>query len=101
MKLLSSNHYIWQALPISLIIAAEMLIFTGHMNAATTVHAVTLILLVLIAMYNDNRIYPILLLLPLFRLLNVAMPIFFTVTSLLIPTRICSYVSAHLFNNER
>ena len=80
MRLLSSDHYIWQALPIFLIIAAEMLIYIGHMNAATTVHAFTLILLVLIAMYNDNRIYPILLLLPLFRLLNVAMPIFFTVT---------------------
>lgn len=80
MKLLSSNHYIWQALPISLIIVAEMLIFTGHMEAATTVHALILILLVLIAIYSDNRIYPILLLLPLFRLLNVAMPVFFTVS---------------------
>jgi len=80
MKLLGCNHYIWQALPISLIIAAEMLIFTGHMEAATAIHALTLILLVLIALYNDNRIYPILLLLPLFRLLNVSMPIFFTVS---------------------
>jgi hypothetical protein len=79
-KFMTSNHYIWQVLPVSLILAAEMLIFTGHMEAATTVHAVTLILLVLIAMYSDNRIYPILLLLPLFRLLNVAMPVFFTVS---------------------
>jgi hypothetical protein len=35
---------------------------------------------VLSAAYTENEVYPILMLLPLFRLLNLAMPVFFTLT---------------------
>ncbi len=67
-------------LPLSLIILGEMLIFLGNMKGAMIVHALTLMLLVLSSIYIDNRIYPALMLLPLFRLLNVAMPVFFQLT---------------------
>ncbi|MDM7939218.1 MAG: CPBP family intramembrane metalloprotease [Methanothrix sp.] len=57
-----------------------MLIFLGNMKGAMIVHALTLTLLVLSSIYIENRIYPALMLLPLFRLLNVAMPVFFQLT---------------------
>lgn len=66
--------------PVSLIIIAEMLIFFGHMKAALAIHSVNLMLLVLSSIYIENRIYPALMLLPLFRLLNIAMPVFFQLT---------------------
>jgi len=66
--------------PISLIVLAEMLIFLGYMGPAMVVHAANLTLLVLSAMFLESRIFAVLMLLPLFRLLNVAMPIFFTLT---------------------
>lgn len=66
--------------PASLIILAELLIFLGNMQAAVTIHALNLALLILSGIYSKNRIYPALMLLPLFRLLNVAMPIFFHLT---------------------
>ena len=44
------------------------------------IHALNLIFMVLASIYINNRIYPVLMLLPLFRLLNVAMPIFFQLT---------------------
>jgi membrane protease YdiL (CAAX protease family) len=68
------------ALPISLVVLAEMLIFAGQMNAAMILHAVNIVLLILIAIYREDRIFPILMLLPLFRLLNAAMPVFFNLT---------------------
>lgn len=43
-------------------------------------HALNVVLLTLIAIYNEDRIFPVLLLLPLFRLLNAAMPVFFSLT---------------------
>jgi len=64
-------------LPLSLILLAELLIFQGKMEAAMMVHAATLMLLILSSIYIENRIYPVLMLLPLFRLLNIAMPVFF------------------------
>ena len=67
-------------IPIFLIILAEFLIFIGKPNAAMPIHALNLILLILSSIYIDNRIYPALMLLPLFRLLNVAMPVFFDLT---------------------
>ncbi len=67
-------------LPISLIILAETLIFLGDMKAAMIVHALNLMLLILSSAYTDNRTAPALMLLPLFRLLNVAMPVFFHLT---------------------
>jgi membrane protease YdiL (CAAX protease family) len=68
------------AFPISLIILAEYLIFTGYMQAAMIVHALNLTFLILSSVYINNRIYPALMLLPLFRLLNVAMPVLFQLT---------------------
>jgi len=67
-------------IPIFLIILAELLIFIGKPNAAMPIHALNLILLILSSIYINNRIYPALMLLPLFRLLNVAMPVFFDLT---------------------
>ena len=66
--------------PVCLILLAELLIFFGNIQAAMTVHALNLIFIVLASIYVNNRIYPVLMLLPLFRLLNVAMPIFFQLT---------------------
>ena len=66
--------------PVCLIFLAELLIFSGNVQAAMTVHAINLIFMVLASIYVHNRIYPVLMLLPLFRLLNVAMPIFFQLT---------------------
>ena len=68
------------AFPMSLIILAESLIFTGYMEAAMIVHALNLTFLILSFVYINNRIYPALMLLPLFRLLNVAIPVFFQLT---------------------
>lgn len=67
-------------IPVSLIVLAEMLIFFGYMEAAMIIHAFNLTLLVLSAMYLEGRIFAALMLLPLFRLLNVAMPVFFQLT---------------------
>jgi membrane protease YdiL (CAAX protease family) len=66
--------------PVLVIILAESLIFLGYMQAAMIVHASILVLLVLPASITNNRIYPALMLLSLFRLLNVAMPVFFQLT---------------------
>jgi uncharacterized protein len=68
------------AVPFFLIILAEYLLFMGKMQAGMAVHAITLTFLILSFAYVSNRIYPALMLLPLFRLLNVAMPVFFQLT---------------------
>lgn len=67
-------------LPVFLILLAELLIFLGKPNAAMPIHALNLIILILSSIYINNRIYPALMLMPLFRLLNVAMPVFFDLT---------------------
>jgi uncharacterized protein len=67
-------------LPVFLILLAELLIFLGKPAAAMPIHALNLILLILSSIYINNRIYPALMLMPLFRLLNVAMPVFFNLT---------------------
>ncbi|MGA9098631.1 MAG: CPBP family intramembrane glutamic endopeptidase, partial [Methanotrichaceae archaeon] len=80
-KLESINKYnLDLIIPVFLILLAEGLIFVGDMSAALTVHALNLIILILSSIYIENRIYPALMLLPLFRLLNIAMPVFFTLT---------------------
>ena len=66
--------------PIFLIILAELLIFLGNPSAAMPIHALNLVFLSLSSIYINNKIYPALMLLPLFRLLNVAMPVFFNLT---------------------
>lgn len=75
-----NKHGLDLMVPISLIILAELLIFFGQMKAALAIHSITLLLLILSAVYIENRIYPALMLLPLFRLLNIAMPVFFQLT---------------------
>ncbi len=67
-------------IPVSLVFLAEYLNFLGNLRAAMIVHALNLMLLTLSSIYIDNRIHPVLMLLPLFRLLNVAMPVFFELT---------------------
>lgn len=75
-----SKHGLDLILPALLIILAELLIFFNHMEIALAIHSVNLILLILSSIYTENRIYPALMLLPLFRLLNIAMPVFFQLT---------------------
>jgi uncharacterized protein len=77
---LSGRYNLDLLVPVSLIILAELLIFWGNMQVAMIVHAINLIFIILASIYINNRIYPVLMLLPLFRLLNVAMPGFFQLT---------------------
>jgi membrane protease YdiL (CAAX protease family) len=67
-------------LPITLILISEMLIFSGRMQASMALNAITMTLLIMSAIYEQNRVYSALMLLPLFRLLNMAMPVFFNLT---------------------
>jgi membrane protease YdiL (CAAX protease family) len=66
--------------PIFLIVLAELFVFLGKPGAAMPIHALNLIFLSLSSIYINNKVYPALMLLPLFRLLNVAMPVFFNLT---------------------
>lgn len=66
--------------PVGLLLLAEYLIFLGNMKAAMTLHALNILLLIFSSIYLESRIYSVLMLLPLFRLLNVAMPVFFNLT---------------------
>lgn len=66
--------------PVGLIVLSEFLIFQGNMKMAMIIDAFNLTILVLSAIYVTNRLYVALMLLPLFRLLNVAMPVFFKLT---------------------
>ena len=77
---LSSRYNLDLVVPVGLIVLAELLLFLGNMEAAMIIHAFNLVLIILSTIYVNNRIYPILMLLPLFRLLNVAMPVFFQLT---------------------
>ena len=67
-------------LPVFLILLAELLIFFGNFSVAMSIHATNLVLLIISSIYINNRLYPALMLLPLFRLLNVAMPVFFNLS---------------------
>lgn len=67
-------------LPASMIVVAEMLIFRGHLEAGMVVHGTNLLALVLSSAYVADRTHQALMLLPLFRLLNAAIPIFFQLT---------------------
>lgn len=74
------RYYLDLIFPVFLIVLAEVLIFVGNSDAAMPVHALNLIFLSLSSIFVKNRTYPALMLLPLFRLLNVAMPVFFHLT---------------------
>ena len=76
----AERYYLDLLFPIFLIMLAEVLIFLGNSDAAMPVHAFNLVFLSLSSIYIKNRTYPALMLLPLFRLLNVAMPVFFHLT---------------------
>ena len=77
---IAQRYYLDLVFPVFLILLAEVLIFFGYPDAAMPIHALNLIFLSLSSIYINNRIYPALMLLPLFRLLNVAMPVFFHLT---------------------
>jgi membrane protease YdiL (CAAX protease family) len=72
------------AVPVLSIVLAELLIFSGRMGAAVWVHIGTLIALSLSNMViKDPRVHKIhqaLMLLPVLRLINLSMPIFFDTT---------------------
>jgi uncharacterized protein len=74
------KYHIDLIIPVFLILLAEFMIFLGHPSQAMLIHALNLIVLALSSIYIDNKIYPALMLMPLFRLLNVAMPVFFNLT---------------------
>ncbi|OPX81375.1 MAG: CAAX amino terminal protease self- immunity [Methanosaeta sp. PtaB.Bin005] len=81
MKALNAERYYLDLLiPVFLILLAEILIFYGKPEAAMPIHALNLVFLSLSTIFVNNRTYPALMLLPLFRLLNVAMPVFFHLT---------------------
>ncbi|GAB6267221.1 MAG: type II CAAX endopeptidase family protein [Methanothrix sp.] len=81
MKALNAERYYLDLLiPVFLILLAEVLIFYGKAEAAMPIHALNLVFLSLSTIFINNRTYPALMLLPLFRLLNVAMPVFFHLT---------------------
>ena len=67
-------------LPALLIVVAELLIFKGHIEAGIVLHATNLIALVISSAYVADRTHQALMLLPLFRLVNAAIPIFFELT---------------------
>lgn len=76
----AERYYLDLVFPVFLIMLAEVLIFYGNSEAAMPIHALNLIFLSLSSIFVSNRTYPALMLLPLFRLLNVAMPVFFNLT---------------------
>lgn len=72
------------AIPILSITIAELLIFSGRMGAAVWIHIGTVIALSLSDIFlkdkEIHRIYQAFMLLPLLRLINLSMPIFFETT---------------------
>jgi len=75
-----NSHFRTLVLPCALIGAAELLIFAGQVRAALAIHCINLLYLTISSAYSEDRAYQALMLLPLFRLLNIAMPIFFNLT---------------------
>lgn len=75
---------IFTAIPVLCITTAELLIFSGRMGAAVWIHIGTLIALSLSNMFikdsEIHKIYQALMLLPVLRLINLSMPIFFETT---------------------
>lgn len=71
-------------IPAAFIALAELLIFTGRMKFAIWIHIGVLIALSLSNMYVKDlkvyRVYQALMLLPILRLVNLSMPIFFATT---------------------
>jgi membrane protease YdiL (CAAX protease family) len=72
------------AVPVICISVAEILIFSDHVQIAVWVHIATMIALSLSSVYikdsEINKIHQALMLLPVLRLINLSMPIFFSTT---------------------
>lgn len=72
------------AIPVLSIALAELLIFSGRMGTAVWIHICTVIALSLSNIFikdpEVNKIYQALMLLPVLRLINLSMPIFFDTT---------------------
>ena len=81
---LAKYQNILLVLPVLLIILAELLLFSGRMQYAVWVHVLVLIGLALATIYTSDtnlfKPYQALMLLPLLRLVNLSMPIFFEMT---------------------
>ncbi|MDF0591215.1 DUF1616 domain-containing protein [Candidatus Methanocrinis natronophilus] len=67
-------------MPAFMIVVAELLLFEGYVDAGVVVHGMNLIALVISSAFVPGRTHQALMLLPLFRLVNVAVPIFFQLT---------------------
>jgi len=78
------NIRIYTAIPIFAIIFAELLIFSGRIGTAVWIHIGILIALSLSNIFIKEpeicKIYQALMLLPVLRLVNLSMPIFFNIT---------------------
>src|SRR5665647_2779598 len=74
--------WLYIVIPVLCISIAELLIFSGRMEAAIWVHAGILITLsfssIFIKDLEINKIHHALMLLPVLRLINLSIPIFFT-----------------------
>jgi len=88
-------------LPLMIVIAAEMLIYSGHVQAGIIFHILTLLLLIATIMRipesHVSRSLQVLLLLPILRLLNLSMPVFSEITldmfiSIYIPMLLPAYL---------
>ena len=70
--------------PMLMIIFAELIFFAGNISFAVWVHVITLVLLASSTIWLDEsivfKIYQALMLLPILRLVNMSMPIFFEMT---------------------
>lgn len=75
---------VFTVIPVLFIALAELLIFSGRMGLAVWMHIGILIVLSLSSMFikelKINRIYQALMLLPVLRLINLSMPVFFETT---------------------
>jgi hypothetical protein len=67
-------------IPISLISLGELLIFFGYTEPGIIVHGLNLIFIILCYALHEDRAYLALIFMPLFRMLNISMPIFFSLT---------------------
>jgi membrane protease YdiL (CAAX protease family) len=84
LKKTSVNQNMLIMLPVLMILLAELLIFAGEMQYAVWLHVLLLIGLALAPVYIHTKniyiTYQALMLLPLLRLVNLSMPVFFEMT---------------------
>ncbi|MDP4228030.1 MAG: type II CAAX endopeptidase family protein [Bacteroidota bacterium] len=83
-KLKIGNKEVYVGMPILAIAFAEILIYFGRVNEALWIHTFILMSLSLSIAFMKNediyKTYQALMLLPLFRLVNLSMPVFFDIT---------------------